>query len=264
MAAAGPHDGVLVVDIETVVDTDLCPAEWDPARFPKPAWHQIVAISVVEASLRPDGSDGGEAYAIRSCRSGGEPGWTEERLLRAFWKHFESGRFRIVTWNGRSFDIPVLLLRSMRYGIATPNWFRRGSRFDGYGYRYALDWHADLMDAMADSGASARLTLDEAAALVNAPGKLGESGSKVADLIKAGEIARVRDYCETDTLNNLIVYVRWAQLTGRTSVVSHDMTVRGIIEYLERERVRRPHLGRFLDAWRERCVDRGPFIGTGS
>lgn len=250
---AFPHDALLALDIETVVDPDLCPADWDAAtRFPKPAWHRVVAISVVEASLRRDDRDGSEIYAIRSCRSGGEPGWSEERLLRTFWRMFEGGRYRVVTWNGRGFDVPTLLLRSMRHGIATPAWFRRGTRFAGYGHRYAVDWHTDLMEAMADFGASARLTLDEGAALIGAPGKLGESGAEVPSLVAAGEIRRVRDYCETDVLNLLIVYVRWAHLTGRTGAAAHDAAVEGLIGYLEAERGTRPHLGRFIDEWRRR------------
>ena len=256
---ANPHDALLVVDVETVPDTDLIPADWDADRFPKSAWHRIVAVSVVEIALEHE-EDGGETYAIRSCRSGGEPGWSEERLIRSFWRMFKEGHFRLVTWNGRSFDVPTLLLRSMRHGIAVPTWFRRGSKFASYGHRYSVDWHADLMEAMCDFGATARLTLDEAAALVGAPGKLGESGAMVADLISAGQIDRVRDYCETDVLNLTIIYARWAYLTGRTNASGHDALVGGVITFLEKEGAKRPHLSKFLDAWRRRWSERPPFV----
>ena len=247
-----PHDAILALDVETVVDADLLPPDWDADRFPKAAWHRVVTISFVEFGIHRDGRDRGEAYRIRTCRSGGEHGWEEARLLRAFWRFFEAGHYRIVTWNGRSFDLPVVLLRSMRHGICTPAWFRRGTRWAGYSHRYATEWHTDLMEVLADFGASARLTLDEASALVGAPGKLGEHGNNVAALMQAGEVGRVRDYCETDCLNLAILYIRWAYLSGRTGAEEHDEAVRGLIAYLEAERDARPHLGRFLDAWRHR------------
>ncbi|MBY0144215.1 3'-5' exonuclease, partial [Methylorubrum populi] len=219
-----------------------------------------VAVSFVEAAIARDAATGTEAYRVRSCRSGGEPGWDEERLLRAFWKFFAAGRYRVVTWNGRSFDLPTLLLRSMMHGIAVPSWYRRGTKWDGYGHRYAVDWHADLMEAMAEFGACARLTLEEAAGLLALPGKMGEHGSEVAALIARGEIGRVRAYCETDCLNLFVVYLRWAHLTGRTSSEAHDAAVDGLIRYLGAERAGRPHLGGFVDAWRRASERRPAFV----
>lgn len=81
-----PHDALLALDIETVIDAELLPKNWAPERFPKPAWHRIVAISFVEIGIRRESDGRGEIYDMRACRSGGEPGWDEARLLRAFWK----------------------------------------------------------------------------------------------------------------------------------------------------------------------------------
>ena len=125
---AGLHQALLVLDIETVPDEEKVPADWPSDRFPKAAWHKVIAVSFVEAAIARDAATGTEAYQIRSCRSGGEPGWDEERLLRAFWKFFAAGRYRVVTWNGRSFDLPTLLLRSLMHGIAVPSWYRRGTK----------------------------------------------------------------------------------------------------------------------------------------
>ena len=254
-----PHDALLALDIETVVDGTLLPPDWAPDRFPKGAWHRVVAISFVEAGIERR-ADGKEIYRLRSCRSGGEPGWDEERLLRAFWRYFDRGRFRVVSWNGRSFDLPTLLLRSMAYGIPTVRWHRAGTRWENYTHRYAEDWHTDLMEAMAYGNFGGRLTLDEAAALLSLPGKLGEHGSEVASMVADGDIARVRAYCETDTLNLFGAYVRWSASTGRIDAAGHDEVVGATITYLEEQRRARPHLGRFLDAWFAAAGDRTPFI----
>ena len=47
------------------------------------------------------------------------------------------------------------------------------------------------------------------AALLRLPGKLGFSGAQVWDAFQAGEIARIRQYCETDVLNTYLVYLRF-------------------------------------------------------
>ncbi len=246
---AAPHDALLALDIETVPDAALVPPDWPPDRFPKNACHRIVAISFVTADiLREPG--GRESYAVTACRSGGEGDWDEARLLRAFWRFFEARRYRVVTWNGRAFDMPTILARSMMHGVEAPAWFRRGTRWEGYRHRFALDWHNDLMDATSEHGAAQRLTLDEAAASIGLPGKMGEHGSRVSAMVAAGETERVRAYCETDCLNLYALYLRWAHLSGRTDAAGHDRSVLDLMDHLDRARAASPHLGRFVDAWR--------------
>ncbi|TXN56326.1 hypothetical protein FV230_28330 [Methylobacterium sp. WL6] len=157
--------------------------------------------------------------------------------------------------------MPTILARSLMHGVDAAPWFVRSDRWNGYRQRYAADWHVELMDAMSDHGAAPALTLEEAAMMIGLPGKLGEHGSLVAAMIEDGQVERVRAYCETDTLNLAVLYVRWAYLAGRTDAASHNGAVAGLIAYLEAERSDRHHLGRFLDEWRAAAGRRTPFIG---
>ncbi len=259
-----PNDTLLMLDVETVPDPALIPADWPADRFPKPLWHKVVAISVVEAAVGWDAGSLSETYEVRSCRSGGEPDWDEVRLLRAFWKLFESSRHRIVTWNGRAFDMPVILARSLVHGLSAPAWFQRGTRWANYGHRHAQEWHLDLMDAMSAFGAAPRLTLEEAAAAVGAPGKMGEHGAGVADLVSRGEIARVRAYCETDVANLFVVFLRWAYLTGRVDAGSHDEAIDGLLRRLDEDGAERPHLAAFAREWRRNAERVPPYVGRRS
>ncbi|MGU3422629.1 3'-5' exonuclease [Methylobacterium sp. D54C] len=240
---------MLSLDIETIVDKALLPPDWPEDRFPKPLWHRVVAISYVQARIERDADVGGLRYSVEACRSGGEPGWDEERLLRGFWAHFERHRFQVVTWNGRAFDMQVLLQRAMLHGIATPAWHARGQGRMSYGQRYA-DWHVDLMDVISGYGASARLGLDETCAALGLPGKPGTSGADVADLVAAGDLGRVRNYCESDALNTYALFLRYGFASGRMGAALHDDAVDDLVGYLAAERKERPHLGSFLDAWR--------------
>ena len=100
------HDKIICLDIETMPDRTLI-SDWDEGKFPpKPIWHQIVAISFVEARIERD--TGPEKYVVTCCRSGGKPEWDERRLLCGFWQYFGENAPRVVTWNGKGFDLPVL------------------------------------------------------------------------------------------------------------------------------------------------------------
>src|SRR5215471_18972691 len=166
------HSRLLFLDIETVPNRAILPAEFGDDDFPtKPIQHRVVAISFLAASLLREGRS--ESYAVEECRSGGELDASEELLLRGFWQKFEREKPRVVTWNGRGFDIPVLAQRSFMYGIPANFWHQAGDRWTGYRHRYVVESHCDLMDALADHGASRPLKLDEAALAVGLPGKIG-------------------------------------------------------------------------------------------
>jgi 3'-5' exonuclease len=241
-----PHDRLLCLDIETIPDPDLVPAGWPAEKFvPNPMWHRVVAISFVEARLELN--DGRERYPVACCRAGGEAGWDEPRLLQAWWRHFGGRKARVVTWNGRGFDLPVLRLRAMVHGLSAASWSQGPGKWDSYAQRYAPDWHCDLMEQISDYGACRNLGLQDVAVAVGLPGKIGGHGSEVAAMAARGEIARVRAYCGPDCLNLFALYIRWALLSGRTDAAGHDASLASLVRCPEDEREARPHLGEFLD-----------------
>lgn len=248
-------DRLVVLDIETVPDHARIP-DSQTGRFPKPIYHAIACISFVEASITIDAA-GYERYAVTACRSGGEAGWDEKRLLDAFWTFFSQRPTRICGWNSRSFDCAVILQRSLLHELSAPAWFRTGSGRDGYRYRFSDTWHADLMDLLADHGACAKLGLDKAASACSLPGKMVATGSEVENMVAEGRTAEVRHYCEIDTLNTFGLYLRYALLSGRTDRVGYDAAIAGLVTYLDRERATGPHLGLFLDRWRETAKSSG-------
>lgn len=246
---SAPDQRLLCLDIETVPDMDLLPVGWPEDKMPKPIWHKVVAISVVSARIEKDEFDGPEAYIIEECRSGGDETWDEPTLLRSFWRFFEDQVPRLVTWNGRGFDVPVLRLRSMIYGIPTPGWYQSGDKWSAYHSRYSADWHCDLMEQLADFGATARLGLEELSNAIGFPGKQGEHGSRMDAMIAAGEIQRVRAYCECDTLNTFLAYLRWALASGRATADTYERSVAALSTYLQANS-EKTHFNNFLEAWR--------------
>jgi 3'-5' exonuclease len=242
---------LLVFDIETIPDRQLLP---EPVPgidepFPKTLHHQVVAISFVSAQITQTG--GIERYDVEECRSGGTLASTESDLLRGFWTLIDREKPRVVTWNGRTFDLPVLVQRAFIHGIPMRYWHQAGDRWNSYRYRYSPDWSCDLMDVLGDHGATKHLKLEETAVAAGLPGKLGIDGSQVAEMFAAGRLNEIRSYCETDVLNLYGLYLRWAYIVGKTDAEGYEYAVAGLMKLLDAERENRPHLGEFLDKWRK-------------
>jgi predicted PolB exonuclease-like 3'-5' exonuclease len=241
------HSHLICLDIETVQDRELVPPDLSKEEFaPKPIWHRIVAISVMQARITRDRT--GERYTVENCRSGGAADWDEARLLRKFWQdYFPACSARIVTWNGRGFDLPVLRARAMMHGISAKPWYSRGvNKWENYTQRFAPDWHCDLMEQLSDYRACNSMKLEEMAAAVGLPGKMGVDGAGVAAMVNRGEMDAVRAYCECDCLNLFGLYVRWGLLSGKLSPEGHDESLRSLMNLLEVQRAEHPHFGRFL------------------
>lgn len=229
---------LLVFDIETVPDRD----HHEGTGFPKPPFHKVVAIGFLHAEIERQGAH--ETYHLKEMRCGGDASYDEKQLLQAFFTYFERLKPRLVSFNGRSFDLPVLKYRAMKRSISSPSITSRD-----YSYRYSLDWHCDLLEALSDFGASTRPKLDEVCALLGLPGKLGVDGSMVEGMYEEGRIEEIRDYCELDVLNTYLVYLRYMLLTGAVSGDAHDSAVEEVRTYLNRESPTRAHLLEFAGAW---------------
>ncbi|MDD9877384.1 MAG: 3'-5' exonuclease [Magnetovibrio sp.] len=271
------HRNLFVFDIETVPDTDAVPnltgfddpdvaarrAELERYHleitdgrnaFPRQPFHRVVAISFLEAEIEYAGAK--EAYYLKELRSGGEAGFDEKQLLQGFFQYFEHLKPRLVSFNGRTFDLPVLKYRAMVHGIQAPWLYAAGDKWNSYQSRYSMDWHCDLLDVLRDYGASAAVKLAEVCAAMGFPGKFGMDGSKVAETVDAGDIQAVRDYCETDVLNTYLVYLRMMLHRGTLDPEGYDRACADVITMIDQAGDARPHLGAFLDAWGEASGNR--------
>ena len=202
--------------------------------------HRIVAIAAV---LRH-----GESLRVWSL---GEPDSDESELIRRFYDGIERYTPTLVSWNGCSFDLPVLHYRALKHGISAPRYWDTGGddqafRFNNYLNRFH-ERHTDLMDVLANYQTRAAAPLEEIAVMLGLPGKMGMSGAAVWDRFQAGEIEAIRNYCETDALNTYLVYLRFELMRGNldasgwareTELVRATLRAAG-----------KAHLTAFLEAW---------------
>ncbi len=238
--ARTPSAEYLILDIETIPDTE----RWQrPAAghgepgFP-PTWaHRIVVVGCLwldhgyrlkrfgvigERPAEPAG-DGPTAAPTADER--------EHHLLDDFARFVGRARPVLVTYNGRSFDLPVIVMRSLCHAIALPWYYRdRDVR-----YRYSEDGHLDLCDWLADHGATRAGKLDAVARLIGLPGKLGVDGSQVEGLYRAGQLAKIQSYCLADVVQTAFVLLRFRLLQGVLSPSAYRAAAAALLDALAGE-----------------------------
>jgi len=116
---------------------------------------------------------------------------TEQEIIRKFWNEIKRYR-HFITFNGRSFDCPFILIRTAVNKIKPTR--------DLMPNRYA-DTHIDLFDQLQFFGASRRrFSLDMWCRTfgIKSPKAEGITGYEVKDLFKAGRCLDIARYCAGD------------------------------------------------------------------
>ena len=251
----------LVFDIETVPDValgrrvhglgDLADAEVAKAMFTlrrqrsgeeflPHAFQRIVAISCLLRSR-----EGLKLWSL------GEPASGEAELVERFFDGIERYGPVLVSWNGSGFDLPVLHYRALKAGVRAPRYWETGDEDQSFRYNNYLSryhWrHIDLMEVLSGFQYRARASLADAAALLGLPGKLGFDGSQVWDAWLAGEIVRIRRYCETDVLNTYLIFLRFEVMRGHIAGERLEEEVARVKTMLRAGG--EPHHAEFLSAW---------------
>ena len=212
--ARAPTTEYLVLDIETIPDT----FRWtrpdttsDPRQGFPPTWaHRIVVIGCLwldhHYRLKRLGVIG-DASAIGSASDEQR----ERELLEDFSRFVGKARPVLVTYNGRSFDLPVIVLRSLTHAVPLP-WYYREKDMR---YRFSEEGHLDLCDWLAEHGATRSGSLDAVAKLIGLPGKLGVDGSQVEGLYQAGQLDAIQRYCLSDVAQTALLFLRFRLLQGQ-------------------------------------------------
>jgi predicted PolB exonuclease-like 3'-5' exonuclease len=253
---------VLVFDIETVPDVTAIRRTND---VPPDMADGEVAAWYAHTRRVATGSDFAPLYlqkvvaigcAIRDgtkfrIGSVGDLADDEPELIRRFFELIDRFTPQLVSWNGSGFDLPVLHHRALIHGVTAARYWDWGDddrefRYNNYLSRYHSR-HLDVMDVLAAYQPRANAPLDAMARLCGFPGKLGMDGSAVAAAVAAGQLAEVRNYCETDVLNTYLLYQRFRLMRGELAAAEYGAEVSFV-----RERIASydaPHWKAYLAAW---------------
>ena len=252
---------VLAFDLETVPDVagirrlhelpaDLPDHEVAEVAFQKrraqtgndflgPQLHRVVVIGCV---LRE--AEGVKVFSLSEA--------SEKETVQRFYDGIEKLVPQLVSWNGGGFDLPVLNYRALIHGIAAPKFWDQGEddkdfRWNSYLGRYHAR-HLDLMDVLAMYQPRNNAPLDEVAKLAGFPGKVGVGGAQVWRAWQEGKVAEIRNYCEADTANTYLLYLRFQQLRGALTADQYRKEcalLRGVLE-----KRAEPHWREFLSLWK--------------
>jgi 3'-5' exonuclease len=139
--------------------------------------------------------------------------YSEEEIVREFWRRVEVFPGTLVSFNGRAFDLPVLELRALRYGCQAPRYFNEKY---GHRYRYSEERHYDLFDFLCNAGAyRIRGGFNLLARLIGLPGKTWVDGSKIQGLWDAGQLGLIHAYCRQDVIQTYGLFLRIELMRGR-------------------------------------------------
>jgi predicted PolB exonuclease-like 3'-5' exonuclease len=238
----------LVFDIETRVDKELVKHIYDPedcltleqaydtARdqilkrsnqqsdfFPVP-FHIPISIATLQAD---------ENYRIIALGCLGADRFSESELIARFWQIFENVQ-TLVTFNGRGFDLPVLEIQALKYGLSLGRYFGAAQSRNSYrSSRYSDAFHIDLCDYLSNFGAVyPRNSLNLLAKLTGLPGKYTIEGEDVEYLHRQGRHKEINQYCITDVLQTYLLFLRVELLRGRLTEEGYGSAVNAAKEDL--------------------------------
>ncbi|CRF45294.1 3'-5' exonuclease [Helicobacter heilmannii] len=190
-------------------------------RFPPLYMHQIVSIACVIAT--PEGS-------FKSVGNFGKGCSDEKALVADFLAFFNRHQPKLVTFNGRAFDLPLLMLKALAYNLNAHTFYTRGDKWENYRYRYSEEYHTDLLDSLAHFGPARGLNLDGVCAVCNLPGKFDVSGDQIYQLYYQDppELERIHSYCQSDVLNTYWLYLKYLLSCGTLSEEGYLSTLHGL------------------------------------
>ncbi|MGD8307291.1 MAG: ribonuclease H-like domain-containing protein [Ignavibacteria bacterium] len=129
-------------------------------------------------------------------------GLSEEEMLKSFWKIIDVTD-TVVTFNGRNFDIPFLMIRSAMLKVKPAK--------NLMGNRYDINTHIDLLDQFTFYGITRKFNLDFycKAFGIESPKTKEISGMEVKNLYEAGKLKEIASYCAKDIYATYQLYEIW-------------------------------------------------------
>jgi 3'-5' exonuclease len=239
---------VIIWDLETVPDlggfaaandlvgkTDADIREALGNKFPKHIYHTIVCIGALVAHRECD------HWAVDALGAPHVGERTEKQLISAFCEKVAELSPLLVTFNGNSFDLPVLRYRAMIHGVSAP-----GLAVRPYFNRYTEN-AVDLCDILSSFAPHTKASSNELSKIMGMPGKPeGIDGTDVERYFLEGKVKEIADYCETDVVNTYRVWLRYELFRGRLGESEHQASERSLANFIGARAETKVHLKRVL------------------
>jgi predicted PolB exonuclease-like 3'-5' exonuclease len=265
---APPQTAFLIFDTESVPDGRLLAR----VKYPRENLTPEEAIARAREEAREQSRDGSDflpvtfqvPVAVCILRAASDftlqgltcldaPSFRTPQIARQFWRgvgHYMTtyNRLKLVTFNGRGFDMPLMELAAFDHGCCARDYFQMSrNRYNGN--------HLDLMDWLSNNGAcriAGGLNMMAQRSAGGSPpgcGKLDVAGDQVYEMYKAGRLQEINDYCMFDTLDTYFIFLRTRVVVGELTAEDERALARRARLWLGSRTDELPALRTYLAAW---------------
>ena len=234
------ENDLLVFDVETVLHEWVNVAPGENIVAPSKQRPIVVGMADVQISY----SSGGPFYCLKKVVSvAGSSG----EVTESFFNEVRERKPRLVSFNGKGFDIPTLKIAALEHGLDISAYMETGrSKWDSYESHYDRQYHFDCMDVIAGRGRYPKL--DDIASRLGIPAKMGIDGSQVQEHHDRGNINLIKDYCSFDVLTTFLLFLQLQRSFGGLSEAGLIKSKAAVREYLEENAEENSHFNDYLMA----------------
>ena len=182
-----------------------------------------------------------EDYILRTIETLAVPRDSEDELVGKFWARVEEFRGCLVSFNGRRFDLPVLELAALRWGVSAPRYFGES---DSPRSPHSLERHLDLCEYLTNFGeVGLRGGMDLLLKMLGLPGKVAMNGAMVQEFFDAGRFDEIHHYCRTDVIQTYFLFLRVELMRGRLNQADYEAANSASSSFLQELDAGRGHRG---------------------
>ena len=215
--------------LEGKSDSDLLEELGD--KFQKHIYHSILCIGAVIVRRE------GDHWVIDSIGAPHVGERSEKELITAFVRKIAELKPQLITFNGNSFDLPVLRYRAMIHEVSAP-----GLSMRPYFKRFTND-ALDLCDELSSFQSNGKAKLNEICKAMGLAGKPdGIHGGEVGRYFREGRIKEIAEYCESDVVNTYRLWLRYELFCGTLSQSGFASSEKALARYLATQTNTKPHL----------------------
>ncbi len=166
----------------------------------------------------------------------------EREILSEFLRYLNKNNPKLVSFNGRNFDLPAIMIRALKYNLNAESYFESDNakhnknKWENYRARYSENFHIDLLDALSSFGAARGIKLDVVCKMAGIVGKFDTSGDDVYKLYFAGEFRKIDEYCQSDVLNTYWLYLKYQLLQGKIALFEYADLLNVFLEKMPKDR----------------------------
>lgn len=166
----------------------------------------------------------------------------EGEIISEFINYLNKNNPKLVSFNGRGFDLPLIMLRAMKYDLSAEAYFESDNaafnknKWDNYRARYSENFHIDLLDSLSSFGVARNMRLDVVCKMLKIPGKFDTSGDDVFRLFYEGEYKKIDEYCQSDVINTYWLFLKYQLLQGRISLEDYHSLLGIFLDKLPKDK----------------------------